>query len=343
MTTSEMSRGRGRTTVNPVRSGRRVRRVLLLCGALSSLLYAATDLVGGLSYPGYSFTSQAISELMAIGAPSEAVVDPLFILYGVLALAFGVGVLREGSSRSRALRITGTLLIGYALFCFTGPTLFEMHPRGTEGVSGDASHIIVTGALVLLLLLAMGFGAFALGKRFRAYSLGALSTVIVFGALTAPYVARLGAGQSTPGFGIIERIHVYTFMMWTAVLAVALMRRPMHGGRSVARSLKPARIDGLVAPEFEEVRAEFERNPVGPLLPRRDRGAAGSGVLHRSAAGDSERTSGRTPDVVQDACAPGVAQHARMLMKKILLPNSMLRRSMLLEDLDMNERGVARS
>jgi CubicO group peptidase (beta-lactamase class C family) len=260
MTTSEMSRGRGRTTVNPVRSGRRVRQVLLLCGVLSSLLYAATDLLGGLSYPGYSFTSQAISELMAIGAPSEAVVDPLFILYGVLALAFGVGVFREGSSRSRALRITGALLIGYALFCFTGPTLFEMHPRGTEGVAGDASHIVVTGALVLLLLLAMGFGVFALGKRFRVYSLGALSTVIVFGALTAPYVARLGAGQSTPGFGIIERVHVYTFMMWVAVLAVALLRRPVHGGRSVATLRKAARTDGVVAPGFEEVRAEFERN-----------------------------------------------------------------------------------
>ena len=40
--------------------------VLLICGLISSVLYIATDIAGGLSYPGYSFTSQAISELMAI-------------------------------------------------------------------------------------------------------------------------------------------------------------------------------------------------------------------------------------------------------------------------------------
>src|SRR5919106_1187150 len=91
------------------------RKALLVCGILSSLLYVATDVLGGMRYEGYSFTSQAISELMATGAPSEAFVDPLFITYGVLILAFGVGVLREGVRRSRALRITGALLMGYAV------------------------------------------------------------------------------------------------------------------------------------------------------------------------------------------------------------------------------------
>ena len=38
------------------------RKTLLWCGVLSSVLYVAIDLVGGLSYPGYHFSSQAISE-----------------------------------------------------------------------------------------------------------------------------------------------------------------------------------------------------------------------------------------------------------------------------------------
>ena len=61
------------------------RQVLLLSGILSSLLYITTDVLGGLRYPGYSFTSQAISELMATGAPSEAFVDPLFLLKSIMA------------------------------------------------------------------------------------------------------------------------------------------------------------------------------------------------------------------------------------------------------------------
>ena len=201
-----------------------VRQVLLVCGLLSSLLYVATDILGGLRYEGYSFTSQMISELMAVGAPSETFVDPLFILYGVLAAAFGFGVFREGGGERR-VRITGALLGAYGIIGFTGPLFFEMNQRGAGGTGNDFSHIVLTAVLVLLLLLAVGVGAFALGARFRTFSFATLLTVIVFGALTVPSGARLAAGQPTHGFGIIERIHVYAFLLWVSVFAVALLRR----------------------------------------------------------------------------------------------------------------------
>jgi hypothetical membrane protein len=221
-----MTQDRNRPLSLPVRSRSIVRRALLVCGILSSLLYVATDVLGGMRYEGYSFTSQAISELMARGAPSEPLVDPLFIVYGVLALAFGVGVFREAASRSRALRIAGALLIGYSAIGFAGPTLFEMTQRGASSLASDVPHIVLTGVLVLLLLLAIGFGAFALGKRFRVYSFATLLIVIVFGAVTAPYAALLAIGQPTPGFGILERINIYSSLVWVAVLAIALLRHP---------------------------------------------------------------------------------------------------------------------
>lgn len=230
MTTIGMTRAAGRAVAPPARSGSRVRQALLVCGVLSSLLYVATDVLGGMRYEGYSFTSRAVSELMATGAPSEAFVDPLFITYGVLALAFGVGVYREASGRGRALRTTGALLIGYAAIGLAGPTLFEMQQRGASSSASDASHIMLTGVLVLLLLLAIGFGAFALGKRFRIYSFGTLPTLLVFGALAGLYGARLAAGQPTPGLGVLERIIIYASLLWVAVLAIALLRRPSFRG-----------------------------------------------------------------------------------------------------------------
>ncbi|HEY7233493.1 MAG TPA: hypothetical protein VH539_05045 [Gemmatimonadaceae bacterium] len=48
-----------------------MRKFLLGCGGASSVLYVLTDLLGGLHYPGYSFVSQGVSELMAIGSPVE--------------------------------------------------------------------------------------------------------------------------------------------------------------------------------------------------------------------------------------------------------------------------------
>jgi hypothetical membrane protein len=225
MTSIGMTQNRGRTTA-PARSGSALRQFLLACGIVSSLLYIATDVLGGLHYEGYSFTSQAISELMAIGAPSEAFVDPLFLVYGVLVFAFGVAVYREAGGRNRAMQVTGATLISYAAIGFTGPTLFEMYPRGAGSPNSDLPHIVTTAALVVFTLLAIGFGAFALGSRFRIYSFGTLLTIIVFGAIAFPYGARLAAGQPTPGFGIVERINIYASLLWVAMLGIALLRRP---------------------------------------------------------------------------------------------------------------------
>jgi hypothetical protein len=158
-------------------------------------------------------------------------VAPLFVVYDVLALAFGIGVLREARSRNRALRITGALLIAHAIVGFVGavvPSLFEMRQRGAGVLETDLPHIIIMGVIVLLLLLAIGFGAFALGARFRMYSFATLLTFMLFGALTASYAARIGAGQPTPGAGLIERIDVYSSLLWIAVLAIALLRRRRH-------------------------------------------------------------------------------------------------------------------
>jgi CubicO group peptidase (beta-lactamase class C family)/hypothetical membrane protein len=239
-----------------------LRTVLLACGALSALVYAATDVAGGLLYPGYSFSAQAISELGAIGSPSKPYVDPLFLFYNVLVLAFGVGVAKAGPARNRVLGRTGMLLIAYAvtgLVTALFSPFFSMRQRGSGSLETDLPHILLTAVLVLLLLLAIVSGAAALGRRFRLYSLGTLLTVVAFVALTGPFAARLAAGEPTPGLGIVERIGVYAWLLWVAVLSLALMRRELTTGLpGVANA--PTQVHGRVAPGFEEVRAEFERN-----------------------------------------------------------------------------------
>lgn len=231
MTTIGVTHDCGQTMARPANSKSIVLNALLLSGFLSSLLYVATDMLGGLRYGGYSFTSHAISELGAIGAPSKPFVDPLFIVYDLLALAFGIGVFRAAAGQTRALRITGAALIGYGVTGFAAGivgSFFAMHQRGTANVGADAPHIILTAILVLFLLVAMGFGASALTQSFRFYSLATIATVILFGALTALYAPRVAAGQPTPGMGIVERVDVYSAMLWIAVLALELLLNPLH-------------------------------------------------------------------------------------------------------------------
>lgn len=223
MTTTRVGAVAGQST-GPSTGGSARKTALLIAGVLSSLVYAVADVIGGIRYPGYDFTSQAVSELMAIGAPTERFVDTLFIMYCLLALAFGVGVYREGVRWSRRVRTAGALLIVNAIIGTTLPTLFEMHPRGMGGPRSDTPHIIVTGILVMLQLAAIGFAALALGKRFRLYSFATLLVVVVLGVASVPYSFRVDAGQPTPGFGILERILIYAFVLWVTVLALRLLQ-----------------------------------------------------------------------------------------------------------------------
>ena len=57
----------------------RIRRLLLICGILASLLWIGTDIVAGVLWEGYSFVDQAVSELSAIGAPTRPLVVPLLL------------------------------------------------------------------------------------------------------------------------------------------------------------------------------------------------------------------------------------------------------------------------
>lgn len=56
-------------------------KVLLICGIVSSVLYVSTNILAGMLWEGYSFTSQVISELSAIGAPTRLLAIPFYVAY----------------------------------------------------------------------------------------------------------------------------------------------------------------------------------------------------------------------------------------------------------------------
>jgi hypothetical protein len=104
--------------------GRRMlRKILLGCGIVSSVLYDFSDVLGTLRYPGYSYADQTFSELTAQGAPTRPLMVALNgIPYGVLVAAFAVGLWTSAGPK-RAARITGATLLGYAAFGMAGGVL----------------------------------------------------------------------------------------------------------------------------------------------------------------------------------------------------------------------------
>ncbi|MFG2039075.1 DUF998 domain-containing protein [Dactylosporangium sp. NPDC048998] len=223
-----------------------LRRVLLAAGIGTSLFYVVALVLGPMRWEGYSSIDQTISELFAVDAPSRPLVVSLLFVSGVLALAFGFGVLWS-AGRNRALRVTGWALAIVGVVDQAGP-FFPMHMRDViaqgGGTFSDTMHITLTIVLSLLFLLAMTFGAVALGKRFRVYSVATILTLLAFGAMASMQADALATNEPTPWQGVYERINVAAYLLWMAVLAIVLLRTqrdaPVEAAPDTPGSRQPA-------------------------------------------------------------------------------------------------------
>jgi len=202
----------------------RYRGVLLTCGILAAILYVAMTLFVGLLWEGYSVASHVPSELSAIGAPTRTLWIFLGAVYGVLMIAFGWIVWATAPS-NRALRVAGALLIAHTAFGQFWP---PMHQRAVLAAGGgtltDTLHLVWAAVTGIVFMLIVGFGAAALGKRFRVYSIATMAIVLACVAVTATYAPDLQADLPTPWVGVWERISIAAFMAWIVVLATTLLR-----------------------------------------------------------------------------------------------------------------------
>jgi hypothetical protein len=106
-----------------------VRKILLGCGIVSSVWYVITDVIGTLRYPGYRYTEQQFSGLLAAGSPVRPLMVALNgIPYGVLVAAFAADIWTSAGPK-RAAPVTGAMLLGYAAFGMAGGLIFNMDRR----------------------------------------------------------------------------------------------------------------------------------------------------------------------------------------------------------------------
>jgi hypothetical protein len=124
------------------------------------------------------------------------------------------------------LRMVGALLVTQAVFGVFWP---PMHQRVVLAAGGssltDTLHIVWTIVTSACFMFALGFGAAAFGKRFRLYSIATMVIVFACGAWAGTSAPGIQANLPTPWAGVWERMNTSAFMVWIAVLAIALLRR----------------------------------------------------------------------------------------------------------------------
>lgn len=206
--------------------GKRIntKKVLLLCGILSTVLYVIATILGAIQWKEYDSISQSVSELIAIDAPSAPLVIPLFLIYAILVFAFGIGIWLSSGTK-RILRVVAVLVIAKEILGVIATLYAPMHLRGVEGSLTDTMHAVLTGVGVLLCMLpTVGFGAMAFGKGFRIYSIITLLIFLIFGILAGMNGSKIAENLPTPLLGVWERINILAYFIWVIVFTIKLLQ-----------------------------------------------------------------------------------------------------------------------
>ena len=205
-----------------------VLRILLACGVVYPLLYfVAADGIAATLNDGYSRMDQAVSELSGTAAPTRRFLTAMLPVYAVLMIAFGIGV-RKSAEGTRALRVTGNLFIAWAI---VGTALAAIPDELTPGCRQGRAHV---------------------GERHRPSRHERLDArvhhvgVVVWCESVRKRVpplldshrrhrARLrrllmstqapNVPDPTPWMGLYERVMMWAWFLWIAVLAIILLRR----------------------------------------------------------------------------------------------------------------------
>jgi hypothetical membrane protein len=201
---------------------------LMLCGILAPIVYALTVVLGGILRPGYSHVAQAVSDLIATGAPNKALLDPLFAVYNLLVIAFAIGLFQHvHADHQKYKKISGTVgaLVLVAQGIFGLATLIFPEPAGGMSAaitSTGAMHIVFAGlssltTMLTILLMGFWFRNSQYAHRYGLYSFISVAAVFLSGGLAAITVAN-----QSPVAGLVERITIGGFLQWLLVIALNL-------------------------------------------------------------------------------------------------------------------------
>jgi hypothetical protein len=201
-----------------------ITRLLLGCGILAAPLFILTDITAAtFIYPGYDYTAQQVSELSAIGAPSRDFWMVMGYPYNLLTVALAAGLWLTAGKRT-SLKVTSALIVIFAINSFLWGWVAPMHMRGTQFTGTDTMHIAFAVSAVVLMLGFITSGAVALGRGFRIYSATTIAAMLAAGGVVSTQIAAIAANQPTPWMGLVERVSVYSPMIWMLVLAIMLLR-----------------------------------------------------------------------------------------------------------------------
>ena len=201
------------------------KKLFFLFGMLAPFVYIFLYLLGGALRSEYNHLANSVSELLSPGSPNKALLDVINIIFALLILLFGIGVLQfvKGSEHNALVGRIGAILIIVIGIASIGSAIFPQDATGTPRTLPGTLHIIfvfafqIPGAILSTLLLGIWFRKTGIFPGFATYSFISVGAIVLSGILAGPTMG-------TPIMGLVERLSALAVHQWIFVLAWKLFR-----------------------------------------------------------------------------------------------------------------------
>ena len=201
-----------------------IQDVLLICGLVIGPSYVFLYVLGGALRPSYSHVSNSVSELLAPGAPNRAGLSVIQVVYALLHVLFGLGVLDvvRSSGNGSLTGIIGAWTIVAIGAATIGTAIFPQDAEGTPATGPGRIHktlvfgVLVPTSILSTLLLGLWSRQTGLLPGFDVYSFVTVGAIVVMGGVG-------GVAVKTRYAGLSERIAALVTHQWLFVLALRLL------------------------------------------------------------------------------------------------------------------------
>lgn len=202
-----------------------MKKIYPLLGMIGPLIYIAAVIMGGALRGDYNPFYNSISELLIPGSPNLVILSILFGVYNLSLILFSWGILRDSElAKGKSLKVAAVMItvIGVLglLFIF-----FPQDPRGAPATLSGNIHLALAGITSPLTILAVFLGGFSFRKErknkpFVWYSYLSVLLILISGGMTAASISN-----NSPYGGLLERITIFTFLIWVMVFSYLLLER----------------------------------------------------------------------------------------------------------------------
>ena len=191
-----------------------------LLGIVSFLSYTAAVVFAPLTYPGYNWMAQAVSDLSAANAPSLGLWNQLSAFYNVCEVVCVTVVCIGIQGQKTKLLRSGIYL--FAVMEWVSAIGYRMFPLSDSGYAGsfqDVMHMVVTVAVVLLSIVSLSIIIAAGIKSRNCRSYGVCAGIALGMMLVGAFGMKLVPAAY---FGVVERFSVFAATGFNAALGIHL-------------------------------------------------------------------------------------------------------------------------